>query len=152
MRTVTAFALLTAALQGCTQTPLLQASPVALQNIVHEIASAFSACDLDLLMHSYSPSVEFISPSTPNAIVGLQAVRDHLAGAFTASFRPIMKVGEQRVRMLSPESAVITGTYTIGRTDQPNDKSWPAFFVFTLQRTDQRWLVNTQASVPMPQP
>jgi hypothetical protein len=63
-----------------------------------------------------------------------------------------MKVEVQRVRMLSSESAVVTGTYTIGRTDRPNEKPWPAFFVVAIQGIEGRWLVTTQASIPVPQP
>ena len=102
-------------------------------------------------MTAYAPSIEFVSPSTPKPIVGREAVRAHLAGACAATFRPVMRVEVQRVRMLSPESAVITGTYTIGRSDRPNDKPWPAFFVVTAQSIEGRWLATTQASIPVPQ-
>ena len=101
-------------------------------------------------MTSYAPNVEFVSPSTPAPIMGLQALRDHFAGACMASFRPVMKVEAQRLRMSSSESAVVTGAYTIGRTDRPGEKPWPAFFVVTLQRIEGRWLATTQATVPSP--
>lgn len=152
MRNSSAFVLLAAALQGCAQPPMQQAGTAAPEAVVPAIASQFSACNLDALMTSYAPSIEFVSPSTPKPLLGLQAVRDHFAGACMASFRPVMKVEAQRVRMLSSESAVVTGTYTIGRTDRPSEKPWPAFFVVTLQRIEGRWLVNTQATVPIPQP
>ena len=106
--------LLAAALQGCAQAPPQLASPATLEAVVPAIASHFSACNLDLLMTTYAPSIEFVSPSTPKPLIGLQAVREHLAGACAATFRPVMKVEAQRVRMLSSESAVVTGTYTIG--------------------------------------
>ena len=152
MRNSSASVLFAAALQGCAQPPLQPASTAALEAVVPTIASQFSACNLDSLMTSYASSIEFVSPSTPKPLLGLQAVRDHFAGACAASFRPVMKVEAQRVRMLSSESAVVTGTYTIGRTDRPSEKPWAAFFVVTLQRIEGRWLVNTQATVPIPQP
>lgn len=120
--------------------------------MVPAIAQEFSACNLDSLMTSYAPAIEFVSPSTPKPLIGLQAVRDHFAGACMANFRPVMKVEAQRARLLSSESAVVTGTYTIGRTDRPSEKPWPVFFVVTLQRIEGRWLVSTQATVPIPQP
>ena len=152
MRNSSVLLLLAAALQGCAQAPRQLASPATLESVVPAIASHFSACNLDLLMATYAPSIEFVSPSTPKPIVGLQAVREHLAGACAATFRPVMKVEVQRVRMLSSESAVVTGTYTIGRSDRPNEKPWPAFFVVTIQSIEGRWLVTTQATIPVPQP
>ena len=62
-----------------------------------------------------------------------------------------MRVEAQHVRMLSAESAVVTGTYSFGRTDRPNDKPWPAFFVITLNQHGGRWLINTQATFPIPE-
>ena len=53
--------------------------------------------------------------------------------------------------MLSPESAVITGSYSFGRTDHPNEKPWPAYFVITLNRELGRWLIKTQATFPIPE-
>ena len=151
VRSSSAFLLLAVALLGCAQAPVQLASPPAIEAVVPAIASHFSACSLDMLMTAYAPSIEFVSPSTPKPIVGLQAVREHFAGACTLSFRPAMKVEAQRVRMLSSESAVVTGTYTFGRSDRPNDKPWPAFFVITVQGVEGRWLVTTQASIPVPQ-
>jgi uncharacterized protein (TIGR02246 family) len=141
-----------AALAGCAQAPLQQPGQTALEAVVPAIASRFSACDLDALMTSYAPGIEFVSPTTPKPVVGLQAVREHLAGACDAGFRPVMTVVDQRVRMLSSQAAVVTGAYTIGRTDRPGEKPWPAFFVVTVQRIDGRWLVNTQATVPTAEP
>ena len=65
--------------------------------------------------------------------------------------RPVMRVEAQRVQMLSSESAVITGTYSFGRTDRPRDKPWSAFFVITLRQGGGRWLINTQATFPIPE-
>lgn len=144
--------LLAAALQGCAQAPPQSGTPATLDALVPAIASHFSACNLGSLMTAYAPSIEFVSPSTPQPIVGLQAVREHLAGACAGAFRPVMRVEVQRARMLSSESAVITGTYTIGRSDRPNEKPWRAFFVVTAQRIEGRWLATTQASIPAPQP
>ena len=143
--------LLAAALQGCAQVPTDLATPPTVEAVVPGIASQFSACDLDSLMFAYAPNIEFMSPSTPEPLVGLHAVREHLAGACASIFRPVMKVQAQRVRMLSSRAAVITGTYTIGRTDRPDEKAWPAFFVVTVQSVEGRWLVTTQASIPVPQ-
>src|SRR5688572_25210035 len=117
VRNSSASLLFAAALQGCAQAPPQPASPTLLEALVPAIATHFSACNLDSLMTAYAPSIEFVSPSTPKPIVGLQAVRAHLAGACAAAFRPVMRVELQRVRMLSSESAVVTGTYTIGRSD-----------------------------------
>ncbi len=152
MRYCSTSLLFAAVLQGCSQAPLQQGSSSTPETVVPAIAGQFSACNLDSLMNSYAASIEFVSPSTPRPLVGHQALRDHFAGACLARFRPVMKVQDQRVRMLSSESAVVTGTYTFGRSDRPNEKPWPAFFVVTLQRVDGRWLASTQATVPMPQP
>ena len=152
MRNVSTLAFFAATLAGCVHPPLEQTRQTGLEAVVPAIASQFSACNLDALMTSYAPNVEFVSPSTPKPIVGLQALRDHFAGACVASLRPVMKVEAQRVRMLSSESAVVTGTYTFGRTDRPSDKPWRAFFVVTVQRIERQWLVSTQATVPTPEP
>lgn len=141
-----------ATLAGCAQVQLPAASQPDLEAVVPAIATQFSACNLDTLMASYAPGVEFISPTTPQPVVGLKDLREHLAGACTAGFRPVMAVVSQRVRMLSPGSAVVTGRYTIGRSDRPGDQPWPAFFVVTVQRIDGRWLVTTQGTVPVGEP
>ena len=152
MRNISASVFFAAMLTGCVQAPLRHASQTGLEAVVPSIASQFSACNLDSLMSNYAANIEFVSPSTPKPLVGLQAVRDHFAGACMANFRPVMKVEGQRVRMLSSESAVVTGAYTIGRSDHPSEKPWSAFFVVTVQRIEGRWLVSTQATVPTPEP
>jgi uncharacterized protein (TIGR02246 family) len=119
-------------------------------SIVPEIAKQFGACNLDALLANYSVNAEFVSPSTPKPLVGRSELAEHFAGACRGEARAVMKVEAQRVRMLSPESAVITGTYSFGRTDRPNDKPWPAFFVITAQQSEGKWLVNTQATFPIP--
>jgi len=63
-----------------------------------------------------------------------------------------MKVETQRVRMLSSDSAVVTGAYSFGRTDRPNARPWPAYFVITLARSDGQWFVSTQATLAVPEP
>jgi hypothetical protein len=63
-----------------------------------------------------------------------------------------MKVEEQRVRRLGSQAAVVTGTYSFGRTDRPQDKPWPAFFVITLTKFNGQWLIETQATFPIPEP
>jgi hypothetical protein len=62
-----------------------------------------------------------------------------------------MKVENQRVKVLSATSVVITGTYSFGRTDRPNDKPWPAFFVITATAEGSEWLINSQATFPIPE-
>jgi len=143
--------LVMATLLGCAQAPIQQSVAAAPESVVPEIANQFSACNLDALLAIYSSTSEFVSPSTPTPIVGHAALRAHFAGACTGSVRPIMKVETQRVRMLSSDSAVVTGTYSFGRTDRPNAKSWPAFFVITLARSDGKWLVSTQATFAIPE-
>jgi ketosteroid isomerase-like protein len=150
MPNIVATVLMATALLGCAQAPTRQGLAILPEAVVPDIARQFSACNLDALLANYSPAIEFVSPSTPTPIVGHVALRAHFAGACSGSVRPIMKVEAQRARMLSPEAAVVTGTYSFGRTDRPNDKPWPAFFVITLAREDERWLVNTQATFAVP--
>lgn len=100
------------------------------------------------LMALYSPDVEFISPSTPQPIVGKAALQSHLEGACTGAFLPVMKIQEQRVRSLAPGSMLVTGTYSIGRSDRPAEKPWSAYFVATLSQVAGQWLVVSQATVP----
>ena len=146
--TVWSFAL-SAALAGCSQAPTRSSNSP--ESVVPEIARKFSACNLDALMESYSVNVEFVSPNTPKPLVGHSEARSYFSAACQRQVRPIMRLEAQRVRMLSGESAVVTGTYTFGRTDRPNDKPWPAFFVVTLKQADGRWLINTQATFPIPE-
>ena len=139
-----------AALIGCAQVSAPPASTRSAEAIVPEIAKQFGACNLDALLANYSINAEFVSPSTPKPLVGRSELAEHFAGACRGDVRAVMKVEAQRVRMLSPDSVVITGTYSFGRTDRPEDKPKPAFFVITAQQSDGRWLVNTQATFPIP--
>ena len=145
-----AVVLATAMLSGCVHAPVQQPAPAVIESVVPDIAARFSACNIDSLVASYSSNSEFVSPSTPTPIVGRAALRDHFAGACSGSVRPIMKVENQRVRLLSSDAAVVTGTYSFGRSDRPDAKPWPALFVITLARTDGRWLVSTQATFAVP--
>lgn len=139
-------------LLGCAPAPVQTQGASGIETVVPDIAAQFSACNLDALIASYSPAVEFVSPSTPTPIVGRAALHAHFTGACTGSVRAIMKVEAQRVHALSSDSAVITGTYSFGRTDRPNDKAWPAYFVITVARSAGRWLVETQATFAIPEP
>jgi ketosteroid isomerase-like protein len=142
---------LSASLAGCGAMTPAPATAQLPEAVVPEIAKQFSACNLDALVENYSSSIEFVSPSTPEPLVGHSAIREYFAGACKGQFRPVMRVEAQRGQMLSPESAVITGSYSFGRTDHPNEKPWPAFFVITLKRELGRWLINTQATFPIPE-
>jgi ketosteroid isomerase-like protein len=142
---------LTVASAGCAQLPLSNPIADSPESVVPAIAAHFSACNLDTLVAHYAPTIEFTSPSTLKPLVGRAEVGKHFSGACTHAVRPIMKVETQRVRMLSATSAVVTGTYSFGRTDQPAAKPWPAFFVITLVLTEGRWLINTQATFPVPE-
>jgi len=142
---------LSASLTGCAAVSTGSVATPVPEAVVPEIAKQFSACNLDALVENYSSSIEFVSPSSPKPLVGHPAIRQYFAGACTGQFRPVMRVEVQRVHMLSPESAVITGSYSFGRTDRPSEKPWPAFFVITLKRELGRWLINTQATFPVPE-
>ena len=83
-------------LAACTLAPTL-AEPETASSVVPALADAFSACDLDKLASLYSPSAEFIAPDTPKPVIGRDAVIKHLAGACTSTYKPIMKVVEQRI-------------------------------------------------------
>ncbi|MCA0176330.1 MAG: nuclear transport factor 2 family protein [Proteobacteria bacterium] len=117
--------------------------------VLPSLAAAFSACDMPTLMLIYSPAVEFVAPDTPKPITGRPNLQAHLQGACTQSFRPVMKIVEQRVRLLSPTAALVLGTYSIGRSDRPADKPWSAYFVVTLSQVSGRWQVESQATVPL---
>lgn len=117
--------------------------------VLPSLAAAFSACDLPALMLIYSPAVEFVAPDTPKPITGRPNLQTHLQGACTQSFRPVMTIVEQRVRLLSPNAALVSGTYSIGRSDRPADKPWSAYFVATLSQVSGRWQVESQATVPL---
>jgi hypothetical protein len=79
------------------------------QVVLPSLAAAFSSCDMNKLMSIYSPRVEFVAPDTPKPIVGRPSLQAHLEGACSQTFRPAMKVVEQRVRMLSESAALVTG-------------------------------------------
>ena len=150
MRTVAILALFASLQFSCTQMPTANGNGKSAEAVVPEIARSFSACELDALLKNYAPNAEFVSPSTPTPLVGQNALREHFAGACSGPVRPIMKVEAQRVRTLSPDSAVVTGTYSFGRSDRPNDKPWRAYFVFGLVRAGTGWLVVSQETMPMP--
>lgn len=139
-----------AALAACAPQPAQPPMAARPDAVVPGIASQFSTCDLDALMANYAANVEFVSPSTPTPLVGLVALRAHFAGACTGTVRAVMKVETQTVRLLSSDAAVVTGTYSFGRTDRPNATPWPASFVITLARGNGRWLVTTQATFAIP--
>jgi hypothetical protein len=143
--------LVAVALVACAQGPARPSSTNSPDSVVPEIARQFSACNLDGLMENYSANVEFVSPSTPEPLVGHSKARAYFSGACQGQFRPVMVVENQRVKLLSIESAVVTGTYSFGRTDRPDEKPWPAFFVITLKQVDGRWLIHTQATFPIPE-
>jgi len=138
-----------AVLIGCTAVSMPPTSTTAADLVVPEIARQFSACNLNALLENYSADVEFVSPSTPMPLIGRSELREHFSGACGGLVRPVMRVEAQRVRMLSPAAAVITGTYGFGRTDRPDDRPWTAFFVVTLRQSEGRWLVATQATFPL---
>lgn len=136
-------------LAACSSAPT-PAEPGAVSDVVPALADAFSACNLDKLASLYSASAEFIAPDTPKPITGRDAVMKHLAGACTSTYKPIMKVVEQRVYRLGSDGAVISGTYTIGRTDRANDAPWVGSFVITLIRSGGAWLIQSQATFTPP--
>ncbi len=146
----TSLALLVVA--ACDAVPVPPSNQGVPEAMVPGIARTFSACEMDALVSHYSPAIEFVSPSTTKPLVGHVAIRSYFEGACKGSVRPIMKVEEQRVRRLGPDAAVVTGTYSFGRTDRPQDKPWPAFFVITLAQVNGQWLIETQATFPIPEP
>lgn len=146
---VSAF-LITGLLLGCGQAPLQSAGLATPESVVSQVAQRFSDCALDALLTHYSADAEFVSPSTPTPLLGSTALRQHFAGACQGTVRAIMRVDAQRVQMLSADAAVVTGRYSFGRSDRPNDKPWPALFVITLKREAGRWLVQTQATMAVP--
>lgn len=143
--------LLSAFLAGCA---LQSSGNKALGNpdsVVPRIAELFSRCELDALVGRYVTAIEFVSPSTPKPLFGRESIQGYFAGACKGTMRPIMKVENQRVKVLSATSVLITGTYSFGRTDRPNDKPWPAFFVITATAEGSEWLINSQATFPIPE-
>jgi hypothetical protein len=97
--------------------------------VVPRIAAQFSTCNIDELLANYLPEVEFVSPGTPRPLFGIAAIRSYFQEACPGSSLPVMQVEVQRVRLLSREAAVVTGSYSFGRSDKPDTKPWPAFFV-----------------------
>ena len=146
----TALLLVLSSLAGCSNLTELS-SRGNLDEVVPRIASLFSACDLDSLVSRYASSVEFFSPSTPQPLRGREAIRSYFLGACNGATRPIMKVDSQHTKLLSSSSAVITGAYSFGRSDRPNAKPWPAFFVVTVVAEGNDWLITTQATFPIPE-
>ncbi|EHR70798.1 uncharacterized protein with a cystatin-like fold [Burkholderiales bacterium JOSHI_001] len=151
MRASPPFYLLAALVAGCAQQTPASRSPGSPEAVVPRIAELFSVCELDALVGRYVPTAEFISPSTPKPLVGREALREYFAGACKGTVRPVMKVESQRVKSLTPGAVVVTGTYSFGRTDRPNDKPWPAFFVITATSEGGDWLINSQATFPIPE-
>ena len=142
---LTSFAVSVAVLAGCSSAgprPNLQPA----ESAVSALALAFSAFDFQRIELLYTPTAEFQAPDTPEPVIGRAAVVKHLAGACTATYRPVMNVLEQRSYALGPEGAVVSGTYTIGRTDRPADAPWSASFVITLVSSSGTWLIQSQAT------
>jgi uncharacterized protein (TIGR02246 family) len=136
-------------LAACSLAPT-SAEPETVSSVVPALADAFSGCNLDKVASLYSADAEFIAPDTPKPIIGRDAVMKHLAGACTSTYKPIMKVIEQRIYRLGSDGAVVSGTYTFGRTDRANDAPWTASFVITLVRTGGAWLIQSQATFARP--
>lgn len=136
-----------ALLSACgTSAPSLQShGPVA---TLTALAAAFSACDIHKTMTMYAQDVEFAAPDLPQAIQGKANLERHLKGACSGAFTPVMKVIEHRSTTLAPGAVLVTGTYTIGRSDRPNERPWSSYFVATLSNQSGQWLVQSQASLP----
>ena len=115
---------------------------------VSALSDAFSACDLEKVASLYAVDAEFLAPDTPKPVIGRSAVAKHLSGACTSTYKPIMRVLEQRVYPLGREGVVVSGSYSIGRTDKPNEAPWSASFVIALVRANGRWLIQSQATFP----
>jgi uncharacterized protein (TIGR02246 family) len=149
MRLLLGIALASVLLASCeamAPTPNLEGA----RETVSALAAAFSACDMSKVASLYSESAEFLAPDTPKPVVGRKAVATHLSGACASTYKPVMKVLEQRVHPLGREGAVISGSYSIGRTDKPNEAPWSASFVITLVRANGGWLIQSQATFPGP--
>ena len=150
MRMLAAGIVLSTALCGCANTPMTAPVGEGPDQVVPRIAAQFSACDIERLLVNYSPQVEFVSPGTPKPLFGLGAIKGYFQEACPGSSRPVMQVEAQRVQRLSRESAVVTGTYSFGRSDKPAEKPWPAFFVITLKQSEGAWKIASQATFPIP--
>ncbi|MEE4361205.1 MAG: SgcJ/EcaC family oxidoreductase [Pseudomonadales bacterium] len=146
-RPLTLVALSAAVLAACAPSDPGPDQEAALR-VVPTLAAAFGACDPDRVASLYAETAEFLAPDTPGALIGREAIANHLAGACTATYRPIMTVLEQRAHRLGRDGAVITGTYSIGRSDLPDEAPWSAAFVITLAGSADGWRIQTQASIP----
>lgn len=102
------------------------------------------------MLENYAPSVEFTSPSTRTPITGRAALGEHFSGACQGSIRPIMTVLNQTVHALAPGALLVTGVYTFGRSDRPNDPPWSGSFVITLVSSEGRWVIRSQATFETP--
>ena len=151
MRMLAAGIVLSTALCGCANTKNTAPVRENPDQVVLRIAAQFSACDIDALLVNYLPEVEFVSPRTPRAIFGRAAIRGYFQEACPGSSQPVMQVEALRVRLLSPEAAVVTGTYSFGRSDKPAEKPWAAFFVITLRQSEGTWKIASQATFPIPE-
>jgi hypothetical protein len=151
MRVLAASIVLSTALCGCANTKMTAPVGESPDQVVPRIAAQFSACYIEGLLVNYSPEVEFVSPATPRPLLGLAAIRGYFQEACPGSSRPVMQVEGQRVRLLSREAAVVTGTYSFGRSDKPAEKPWPAFFVITLRQSEGMWKIASQATFPIPE-
>lgn len=138
-------------LSGCATQSSGDGAPKGAGTVVPRIAELFSRCELEALLSRYATTAEFVSPSTPKPLVGREALQGYFAGACNGAVRPIMKVETQRVKDLSPGAVVVTGTYSFGRTDRPQDAPWPAFFVITATVQGGEWLIQSQATFPIPE-
>jgi ketosteroid isomerase-like protein len=149
MRALTCFSIAQVFLAACGPVPP-SSSLEGARSAVPALATAFSACDLEKVASMYSETAEFLAPDTPRPVIGRNAVAKHLSGACTATYKPIMKVLNQRAYALGRDGAVVSGTYSIGRTDRASDAPWVAAFVVTLVSSSSGWLIQSQATFPGP--
>lgn len=149
MRPFLSIGLSTVLLAAC-ETTAPTANLNGARGMVSALAVAFSACDLDKVASLYAETAEFLAPDTPKPIIGRAAVTKHLSGACTSTYKPMMRVLEQRAYPLGRDGAVVSGSYSIGRTDKPNEAPWSASFVITLAASNGGWLIQSQATFPGP--
>jgi ketosteroid isomerase-like protein len=142
---------LSAALVAACANPNVRPPSLGPSTVVPGIAAAFSACDMQTLLAHYDATVEFVSPNTPEPLVGRQAIEAYFLASCKGASRPLMKVEAQRVRLLSEHSAVVTGTYSFGNSAKPNEMPWSAFFVITLRKVQGSWFIQSQATFPIPE-
>jgi uncharacterized protein (TIGR02246 family) len=150
MRVLATGIILSTLLSGCANTLLTSAANGGPDQVVPRIAAQFSTCNIDDLLTNYLPDVEFVSPGTPRPLLGTAAIKGYFQEACPGNSLPVMQVEVQRVRLLAREAAVVTGTYSFGRSDKPSEKPWPAFFVITLKQLDGTWKISSQATFPIP--